>query len=375
MSCERFLALGQRRAGAERVNPLPDAVPSSRPLHTARARAALWDAVGRRARSRLAAWTRSFSVRTGVPFFVGSPPKRGSPVPLFVRLVPTTRYKESSWVPWSGCIVVNPFLDIHISQSLPSPPSKRKLNTAAVLRRVTASDSCISYNHSSAVQSDCISATDTCCIYSVASKQPNMPRALLLVAYLATSDALVAPLRRDSVKLAEPLGATKLDAAAVEGEESRPKTPPLGAKLVLPGDEDLNYGTTIVSCALASFLMLTAALPSDWQAPPANSREARAVKVATLLKQNKKLAKKDGRVVEVAGELSAFDKAEAFALPALGLFVVAPLLVQGRNLKQIYDYSRTEEILRDSRDGGRKYSAEASRSLGTSLRKWLGFEN
>ena len=62
VSCERFLALGQRRAGTERVNPLPDAVPSSRPLHTARARAALWDAVGRRARSRLEAWTRSFSV-------------------------------------------------------------------------------------------------------------------------------------------------------------------------------------------------------------------------------------------------------------------------------------------------------------------------
>ena len=86
---------------------------------------------------------------------------------------------------------------------------------------------------------------------------------------------------------------------AVEGEESRPKTPPLGANLVLPGDDDLNYGTTIVSCALASFLMLTAALPSDWQAPPANTREARAVKVEALLRQNKKLAKKDGRVVEV----------------------------------------------------------------------------
>ena len=39
VSCERFLALGQRRAGAERVNPLPDAVPSSRPLRTPRARA------------------------------------------------------------------------------------------------------------------------------------------------------------------------------------------------------------------------------------------------------------------------------------------------------------------------------------------------
>ena len=191
-----------------------------------------------------------------------------------------------------------------------------------------------------------------------------MPRTLLLVAYLATGDAFVAPLRRVETPLA---------ASAVEGE--KPKTPPLGANLVLPGDDDLNYGTTIVSCALASFLMLTAALPSDWQAPPATSREARAVKVQALLKQNKKLAKKDGRVVEVAGELSAFDKAEAFALPALGLFVVAPLLVQGRNLKQIYDYSRTEDILRDSRDGGRKYSAEASRSLGTSVRKWLGFEN
>ena len=191
-----------------------------------------------------------------------------------------------------------------------------------------------------------------------------MPRTLLLVAYLATSDAFVAPLRRVETPLA---------ASAVEGE--KPKTPPLGSKLVLPGDDDLNYGTTIVSCALASFLMLTAALPSDWQAPPANSREARAVKVAALLKQNKKLAKKDGRVVEVAGELSAFDKAEAFALPALGLFVVAPALVQGRDLKRIYDYARTEDILKDSRDGGRKYSAEASRSLGTSMRKWLGFEN
>ena len=201
-----------------------------------------------------------------------------------------------------------------------------------------------------------------------------MPRALLLVAYLATSDAFVAPLHRVETPLA--VAAVKLDAAAVEGEESRPtKTPPLGANLVLPGDDDLNYGTTIVSCAVASFLMLTAALPSDWQAPPANSREARAVKVATLLKQNKKLAKKDGRVVEVAGELSAFDKAEAFILPAAALFIVAPVLVQGRDLKRIYDYSRTEEILKDSRDGGRKYSAEASRSLGTSLRKWLGFEN
>ena len=52
VSCERFLALGQRRAGAERVNPLPDAVPSSRPLHTARARA--------RARRRGAAREVSF---------------------------------------------------------------------------------------------------------------------------------------------------------------------------------------------------------------------------------------------------------------------------------------------------------------------------
>ena len=92
-----------------------------------------------------------------------------------------------------------------------------------------------------------------------------MPRKLLLIAYLATGDAFVAPLRRVETPLA--VAAVKLDAAAVEGEESRPKTPPLGANIVLPGDEDLNYGTTIVSCALASFLMLTAALPSDWQAP------------------------------------------------------------------------------------------------------------
>ena len=207
-----------------------------------------------------------------------------------------------------------------------------------------------------------------------------MPRAVLLVACIAASNAFVAPTHRclasdASSRLAAPLGATKLDASAVEGEESRPKTPPLGANLVLPGDDDLTYGTTIVSCALASFLMLTAALPSDWQAPPANSREARAVKVEALLRQNKKLAKKDGRVVEVAGELSAFDKAEAFILPAAALFIVAPVLVQGRNLKQIYDYSRTEDILKDSRDAGRASSAAASRSLGTSMRKWLGFDN
>lgn len=204
-----------------------------------------------------------------------------------------------------------------------------------------------------------------------------MPRAVLLVACIAASNAFVAPTHRCLANdaLAAPLGATKLDAAAVEGEESRPKTPPLGANLVLPGDDDLNYGTTIVSCAVASFLMLTAALPSDWQAPPANSREARALKVETLLRQNKKLAKKDGRVVEVAGELSATEKAAAFAVAGGALFVVAPLLVQGRDLKRIYDYARTEDILKDSRDGGRKYSAEASRSLKTSARKWLGFEN
>ena len=198
-----------------------------------------------------------------------------------------------------------------------------------------------------------------------------MMRAVILIAYLATSDALVAPLPKVDTPLA--VAAVKREAAAVEGE--KPKTPPLGSNLVLPGDDDLNYGTTIVSCAVASFLMLTAALPSDWQAPPANSREARAVKVATLLKQNKKLAKKDGRVVEVAGELSATEKAAAFAVAGGTLFIVAPLLVQGRNLKQIYDYSRTEDILRDSRDAGRASSAEASRSLKASVRKWLGFEN
>ena len=108
VSCERFLALGQRRAGAERVNPLPDAVPSSRPLRLARARAALWDAVGRFARAR---WRLGRAPSRCGPvclFLWGVLLKRGSPVPLFVRLVPTTRYKESSWVPWSGCIVVNP---------------------------------------------------------------------------------------------------------------------------------------------------------------------------------------------------------------------------------------------------------------------------
>ena len=100
-----------------------------------------------------------------------------------------------------------------------------------------------------------------------------MPRTLLLVAYLATGDAFVAPLRRVETPLA---------ASAVEGE--KPKTPPLGANLVLPGDDDLNYGTTIVSCALASFLMLTAALPSDWQAPPASSPAAPASPTVMLPK-------------------------------------------------------------------------------------------
>ena len=54
--------LGSLGVGAYRVNPLADAVPSSRPLRTARARAALWDAVGRRARSRWGPWTPSLSV-------------------------------------------------------------------------------------------------------------------------------------------------------------------------------------------------------------------------------------------------------------------------------------------------------------------------
>ncbi len=75
-----------------------------------------------------------------------------APWPLLVRSVPTTRYKESSWVFWSGCIV-NLFWAI--SQSLPS----RLLNANTTQRqcsRVTASESCISYIHSSAVQSDCI---------------------------------------------------------------------------------------------------------------------------------------------------------------------------------------------------------------------------
>ena len=91
-----------------------------------------------------------------------------------------------------------------------------------------------------------------------------MPRTLLLVACIAASDAFVAPLHKVDTPLA--VAAVKREAAAVEGE--KPKTPPLGSKLVLPGDDDLNYGTTIVSCAVASFLMLTAALPSDWQARP-----------------------------------------------------------------------------------------------------------
>ena len=62
MSCERFLALGQRRAGAERVNPLPDAVPSSRPLrHGPRARCP-WGCRGGARGARCAGKTRSFSV-------------------------------------------------------------------------------------------------------------------------------------------------------------------------------------------------------------------------------------------------------------------------------------------------------------------------
>ena len=77
----------------------------------------------------------------------------------------------------------------------------------------------------------------------------------------------------------------------------------------------------------------------------------------------------------MAGELSATEKAAAFAVAGGALFVVAPLLVQGRDLKRIYDYSRTEEILKDSRDAGRASSAAASRSLKTSVQKWLGFDN
>ena len=39
--------------------------------------------------------------RTGGLFFVGRPPETRLPA-LFVRSAPTTRYKESSWVPWRG---------------------------------------------------------------------------------------------------------------------------------------------------------------------------------------------------------------------------------------------------------------------------------
>ena len=132
---------------------------------------------------------------------------------------------------------------------------------------------------------------------------------------------------------------------------------------MLPGDDDLNYGTTIVSCALASFLMLTAALPSDWQAPPANTREARAVKVAALLKQNKKLAKKDGRVVEFRASCPRQTRPRPSRFPRWALFVVAP--AAGAGAKPETDLRLLEDRGHppDSRDGWAQISAEASRSL------------
>ena len=141
--------------------------------------------------------------------------------------------------------------------------------------------------------------------------------------------------------------------------ERCPATPIMVASL-RPYDEDALYETS------RGFL-----LPDEWDPAP-------LLRGATTWKKHKRKPPSldaDGRVVEVAGELSATEKAAAFAVAGGALFVVAPLLVQGRDLKRIYDYSRTEEILKDSRDAGRASSAAASRSLKTSVQKWLGFDN
>ena len=196
-----------------------------------------------------------------------------------------------------------------------------------------------------------------------------MPRALLLIACLARSSAFVSPTRQ----LAAVHAATVVEGdQAAEVEPSLPKTPPPTPKLVLPGDRgsELNYGFTVVAAGVTSLLLLTAALPADWQQPPSNSRDSRAAKVETMLREGKKLEKVKGRVVAVA-ELSATEKAEAVALGAAP-FVIAPVLLLAPYAKRIYDVARTEEILKDSRDGGRKYAAPASRSIGQGMRKLLG---
>ena len=115
-----------------------------------------------------------------------------------------------------------------------------------------------------------------------------MPRALLLIACLARSSAFVSPTRQ----LAAVHAATVVEGdQAAEVEPSLPKTPPPTPKLVLPGDRgsELNYGFTVVAAGVTSLLLLTAALPADWQQPPSNSRDSRAAKVETMLREGKKL--------------------------------------------------------------------------------------
>ena len=109
--------------------------------------------------------------RIGVPLVVGGLLKRGS-LALFVRSVPTTRYEESSWVPWRGCDV-EPVLG-HPHLTKPAVSALFRLQTQLCRRAETC---CvvglrISYISSSAVRKRLhhkLSERD-CCIHSVASK-------------------------------------------------------------------------------------------------------------------------------------------------------------------------------------------------------------
>ena len=130
----------------------------------------------------------------------------------------------------------------------------------------------------------------------------------------------------------------------------------------LPGDRGspLNYGVTIVASGLASWLLLGAALPTNY-VPGAAPRAARAAKVQQLLKEGKTLERRGASTVE-ASSLSALEKEEAVALGAAP-FLVAPFLLGAPIFLKAYDVARTGDILADSADAGRKYSKKASESL------------
>ena len=99
---------------------------------------------------------------------------------------------------------------------------------------------------------------------------------------------------------------------------------------------------------------------------PLGSREARPSSRGAP-RQNKKLAKKDGRVVEVAGELSAFDKAEAAGC-RVGAVRRRAAAGAGRDLKRIYGLG-TEDILKDRATPGAS-SAGRARPQGVGPSGW-----